>query len=370
MQHDWKEARAPDLLFEEEQRARVAEIAPLLEHPEQITARTPLHRITVFLTYRCNLACPYCKTIARSAAELDARPHRRLTYDLASFEALLDAHRETPLRHLHFTGGEATLVPQLAAMIRRAKARGVGAVSLTSNGTLAPRLYVDLVKSGLTELRISIDAGDPALGEAMTGRPGAFDAVMRTLHALAAERARGLRFAWILNTVVSEKNRARLPEILGSLLRFEPDDIKLITSVDLRGRLGDFPEAQAVRQELERMVAALPPEAMPLLRRKLQTVFAPDAIGLDRVRAAPARSWRCYIPLTERTVDRAHYYPCSVYLREGGAPLGPIDDPPHVQRERSARFVRESNCLSDPICRRYCLNCTRAFNERANEARG
>ena len=62
--------RAPDLLFEEERDARVLEIAPLLAHPERLGPETPLHRLTVFLTYRCNLACPYCKTIARDEAEL------------------------------------------------------------------------------------------------------------------------------------------------------------------------------------------------------------------------------------------------------------------------------------------------------------
>jgi hypothetical protein len=65
-------------------------------------------------------------------------------------------------------------------------------------------------------------------------------------------------------------------------------------------------------------------------------------------------------------VDRDAYYPCSVYVREGGAPIGPLTDPPALQRARTARFVSEGDCLSDPICRRYCLHCTRAFNSLAN----
>ena len=82
--------RAPDLLFEEERDARVLEIAPLLAHPERLGPETPLHRLTVFLTYRCNLACPYCKTIARDEAELARSPQKRLSFDLAAFNRLLE----------------------------------------------------------------------------------------------------------------------------------------------------------------------------------------------------------------------------------------------------------------------------------------
>jgi hypothetical protein len=166
--------------------------------------------------------------------------------------------------------------------------------------------------------------------------------------------------------VVGRRNRLLLPEIVRFFLGFAPDDLKLITEVDARGSLGDFPEAAAVRAELEEICAGLPPDAFPLLRLKVRTVFAPDAIGLEAERAPADKPWRCLIPLTERTVDGESYYPCSVYLREGGAPLGRLSDSPEVQRARTARFLREGDCLADPICRRYCLHCTRTFNSLAN----
>ena len=359
--------RAPDLLFEDQQAARVEEIAPLLAAPERIDASVPLHRLTVFVTYGCNLACPYCKTIARDEAERQAAPHKRLRHDLASFTALLAAHAGTPLRHLHLTGGEAATVAEVVEMVRVARAQGVRAISMTSNGTLPAQRYLDLVAAGLDELRISIDADHAALGARLTLRSGAFEAATRTLTELAAARRAGTRFVLILNAVVGLANRRRLPALVRFLLRFRPDDVKLITEVDRRDDLGDFPEAAAVRKELEAILATEPPDGLPLLRRKLATVFAHDAIGLEHV--PEARPWRCYIPLTERTVDRVAYYPCSVYLREGGAPLGPLTDPPEAQRARSAAFVRDGDCLRDPICRRYCLHCTRTFNDRANEAR-
>jgi hypothetical protein len=66
-------------------------------------------------------------------------------------------------------------------------------------------------------------------------------------------------------------------------------------------------------------------------------------------------------------MDTTYYYPCSVYLREGGVPLGRIDeDDLKMQQKKIIRFVEESNCLEDPICREYCINCCRQFNQFAN----
>jgi MoaA/NifB/PqqE/SkfB family radical SAM enzyme len=374
----------PDLLFEDTQDQRLEELAPLLRRPEALGPATPLDRITVFVTARCNLACAYCKAAARGGAARKPGPGAPDTFDLRAFERLLDAHAGTPIRHLHFTGGEASLVRALPAMVRAARARGVQRTSLTSNGTLPPERYLALADAGLDELRVSLDAADRARGDAIrpAARPstgsrraaampstGAWEAAVETLDTLAHARRTGVRLFLIVNTVVTRANRRDLPATLRFFLRFGPDDLKLITEVDGRDDLGDFPEAPRVRAELEALLAELPAGSFPLLRRKLRTVFAPTAIGLDALQR-PGRPWRCFIPLTERTVDTGAYYPCSIYVREGGAPLGRLTDPPELQRARTVSFVREADCLADPICRRYCLHCTRTFNARANEVAG
>jgi molybdenum cofactor biosynthesis enzyme MoaA len=359
----------PDLLFEDVQEARVRDIAPYLDAPEAVPGATPLHRVTVFLTYRCNLDCPYCKTIARSEEELSARPAKRETFTPESFRRLLDAHQQTPIRHLHFTGGEATLVRAMPEMVSLARARGVERVSVTSNGTMPPEVYRALVERGIDEIRISLDAADAALGRALTQRRDAWAAAVRAISELAALRAALAPFFLIVNTVVGPRNRARLPEIVRFVLSLGPDDVKLITEVDEKRTLPDFADREEVARALRALLAAYPEDAFPLLRRKIETVFVPDAIGLDALPGGEG-DFRCYIPLTERTVDALHYYPCSVYLREGGAPLGRLDDSPEEQRARTAAFVRRGDCRIDPICREYCLHCTRAFNVRANEARG
>ncbi|MEZ6015794.1 MAG: radical SAM protein [Planctomycetota bacterium] len=359
----------PDLLFDDVRDARVADLDPLLDDPHHVAATTRLHRVTVFVTYRCNLSCSYCKTIVRTPGELLERPQRAETFDLLRFDAMLAEHGATPIDHLHFTGGEASLSRELPAMVRRAKERGVGCVSITSNGTLAPSAYVRLIEAGIDEVRISIDEAHAALGQGDTHEPSGQGRALATVRALGALRAAGLPFFLILNTVVEPRRCADLPALVRFLLSLGADDLKLITSVDDKEALGAFEGRAEVVAELERLLATYPLDRFPLLRRKVRTVFSAETIGLETVRAPANGDWRCYIPLTERTVDGRYYYPCSVYLREGGAPLGALDEASDEQRRKTADFVARGDCLTDPICARYCLHCTREFNVAANEAR-
>jgi MoaA/NifB/PqqE/SkfB family radical SAM enzyme len=359
----------PDLLFEDVQAERIDDIRHLLEHPERIARTTPLHRLTVFATYACNLACPYCKTIVRTPDDLKRLPQRASTITRDGFAAILASLGHDTIRHLHLTGGEATLLKDLPAMVRMARDHGVGHISLTSNGTLPLTRFQALADAGLDELRVSIDARDAVLGAHMTGRPAMWATSAAHLATLAARDAAGRRVFVIANTVLSESNRHDLAAIVRFLIECGVDDVKLITAVDEKHILGDFEGAGAARAEIERLLHGFPAGAFPLLRRKLQTVFDPAAIGLERVASTSDPDWRCYIPLTERTVDGMYYYPCSVYLREGGRPLGSILESADEQRAKTVAFVRDGRCLQDDICTKYCLHCTRSFNVGANEAR-
>jgi molybdenum cofactor biosynthesis enzyme MoaA len=356
----------PDLLFEAVRGARVEQLSEVVWAPGRLGAGGPLHRVTLFLTYGCNLRCPYCKTIARDAAALAQAPQKKVTYTPARVAALLDGLSDMAIAHLHLTGGEASLVPGVVEMVAAAKARGIRHVSMTSNGTAPTERYVALVEAGLDELRLSLDARDEAQGATLSGRPGAWARTVEAFRAVAAVRDAGAPVRLVANVVVGTQNRATLVPLVRFLLSLSPDDVKLITEVDARDELPDFPERAEVLAGLAQVLAEQPPEALPLLRRKLATVFARDAIGLP---AGLPASWRCWVPLTERTVDGVGLYPCSVYLREGGAPLARVEEPASAQREKTRAWVETHACGEDPVCRRYCLHCTRAYNDEMNAAR-
>lgn len=96
--------------------------------------------INLFITYRCNLACPYC-----FARDLQGQHPEDLTAQ--RFSSLLDWMSRAALPAVAFLGGEPTLHPRLPEMVEAVTDAGIAAV-VFSNGlfsellakTLAPRV--------------------------------------------------------------------------------------------------------------------------------------------------------------------------------------------------------------------------------------
>jgi len=130
--------------------------------------------INLFVTYRCNLACPYC--FARSFAR--SKPGDLSRED---FLELLDWMVRAGLDAAGFLGGEPTLHPDLAWMTARAAEAGVRPVVFT-NGTCGPELARELAASAANFV---VNYNDPSL---LTSRQQ--EALHATLDVLKAAGAR------------------------------------------------------------------------------------------------------------------------------------------------------------------------------------
>jgi MoaA/NifB/PqqE/SkfB family radical SAM enzyme len=137
--------------------------------------RTPSKPLQMLLLLNrgCNLRCAFCDLW-----------EGRENLPLPRAEALFDEAVAIGTRGVVLTGGEPTLHPDLPALVRAAKARGL-AVNLTTNGTTLDRHYTRLRDAGLDSLSISID-GLPATHDRLRGRPGAharsWKQLLRVLH--------------------------------------------------------------------------------------------------------------------------------------------------------------------------------------------
>jgi MoaA/NifB/PqqE/SkfB family radical SAM enzyme len=320
-----------------------------------------IDRVTIFATYRCNLRCRYCNTVKSGCA----RPSRRSEFDLERLFELGGELMNQNVRHVHFTGGEATLVKDLPAMIAFFSRRGIPC-SLTTNGTAPPELYRKLVGSGLREVRVSLDTHDPGEFDRLVGRRGTYVKVIAALEELVRLREAGEDVYVIVNCCVGEANRARVPELVRRTLELGIDDMKLLSITQEREELGRFEERHEVVRRTQAVLNAYPTNRFPLLRMKLGTVFAPDTCGLGDL-ASERVFENCLVPLTERTWDADYYYPCPVYAREGGEALGELDWADLAdQQQRILQFSREHSCFDDDICSRYCIGCCKSFNLDAN----
>ena len=359
-----KTAGVHDLIDRETLKKRVRSTHALMEGDRWAHHRA-LERITLFTTFRCNMACPYCQTIRHNPPD----PETEFTLD--GLCRLLDTYAPTPIRHIHFTGGEATLNPDLAAMVNESARRGITS-SLTTNGLAPFSLYERLMNEGLCEIRISCDGTDSQSKRTVPDyRDQTFqETVIERIRALVRLKERRKQpFSIIVNSCVSYDNRIAMAEQVAALMALNPDDIKLIPISYESPSLGNFQERHAVVRAIETRLTRLPPERFPLLRSKLATVFAPDTWGFRDWTGAHLMR-HCYLPLTERTITSKGYYPCPVYVREGGPPLGPLTDGREVQHQTIAAFAQGESCREDPICLDNCVNCLKRFNLLANAVIG
>src|SRR5437764_1545930 len=105
-------------------------------------------------TNRCNLLCTTCPRTFE-----DLEPPGDMSWDL--FTRIVDQFPNIARVVLHGVG-EPMMVRNLPRMIRYLKARGTYVLFNTNGTLLNERRGRDLIDSGLDQLRVALDAADPA----------------------------------------------------------------------------------------------------------------------------------------------------------------------------------------------------------------
>ena len=154
------------------------------------------------VTQACDLACVHC----RASAQSERHPHELTT---AQGYRLLDEIRSFGEPLMVFTGGDPLKRPDLYDLIRYSVGLGLR-TNVTPSAT--PLLTAEAIQgfqdAGVTRMAISLDGPDAATHDEFRGIPGTFD---RALFALRHARDIGLDTQ--LQTTVTRRNMARLPEV-------------------------------------------------------------------------------------------------------------------------------------------------------------
>ncbi|MGD8805879.1 MAG: radical SAM protein [Chloroflexota bacterium] len=172
------------------------ENAPLFSVP----ARAP-YKVDLALTYGCNNACGHCYN----------EPERFTMPSLTREEwlAVIDKLHQIGVPHVIFTGGEATLHPDLPELIHYADSLGL-VTGLNTNGRrIADRDYMDrLAASGLNHVQVTLGSSRPAVHDAIMGARSFGQTVRGIQNAIAA----GVHC--ITNTTIMACNRDHTAEII------------------------------------------------------------------------------------------------------------------------------------------------------------
>jgi cyclic pyranopterin phosphate synthase len=158
---------------------------------DQFGRRIEYLRISV--TDRCNFRCSYCMP-------LEGLPWLPKG-DILSYEEIAEVVRQLApmgLRRVRITGGEPTIRPQLATLVRMLRATpAVEDIALSTNGVRLPALARELADAGLDRVNMSSDSLKPDRIATIARRDLKFDPV------LAAEAAQSAGLSPIkLNVVV------------------------------------------------------------------------------------------------------------------------------------------------------------------------
>ena len=109
--------------------------------------------LRISVTDRCNFRCRYCMP-------LEGLPWLPKA-DILSYEEIREVVAQLApmgLRRIRITGGEPTIRPQLATLIRFIRDVGVEDIALSTNGVKLPELAPALADAGLDRVNISADS--------------------------------------------------------------------------------------------------------------------------------------------------------------------------------------------------------------------
>ncbi len=156
--------------------------APVERHVERDQFGRGIEYLRISVTDRCNFRCQYCMP-------LEGLPWLPKT-EILRYEEIADVVRQLAplgLRRLRITGGEPTIRPQLATLVRMLRdVPGVEDIALSTNGVKLPEMARELADAGLTRVNISADSLRADRVVAIARRDLGFDLVRSALAAEAA----------------------------------------------------------------------------------------------------------------------------------------------------------------------------------------
>lgn len=289
----------------------------------------PLQRVELIVTDRCNFRCRYCRGV---------RPELRGDIPVKDAMRTLELWAEGGMRNVRFSGGEPTLYRDLPLLVSTAKGYGCEHIAISTNGSSPGAFYEKLLESGVNDFSVSLDACCSATADIMAGTTGPYPHIVENIKRLSA-----LTYVTV-GVVVTEHNLAELKATIEVAQECGVADVRVI------------PAAQYSRH-LKPLAAELDLSRHPILRYR----FMADrpVRGLE-----PDDCPTCHLVSDDMAVAQGWHFPCIIYLRESGEPIGKVG--PNMRAERIEWMMRH-NSMHDPICRGNCLDVCIEHNNRVQE---
>jgi len=307
-----------------------------------VSADSQMKRCEMIINEYCNFKCPYCKGLAEQV--FSDRLRKELTLDEIKRNIDLWCDNE-PLENIRFSGGEPSYHKNIVEVVEYAKIKGIKRIAISTNGSNKRDIYERLIAAGCNDFSISLDAADAETGDKMAGDiRGAWSKVVENIEWIS-------RQTYVtVGVVLDLGNIAGFIGIVNYASGLGVADIRVIPSAQWDEPLTELTEiGDAVLNK------------HPILKYRVTNFIAGKRIrGLT---GSDARS--CPLVLDDSVIAGGHHYPCVIYMREQGQPIGEVSE---TMRADRVRWFEITDTHSDHICKKNCLDVCVDYNKKAQSA--
>jgi pyruvate-formate lyase-activating enzyme len=304
---------------------------------ENVSCVSQMKRCEMIINEYCNFKCPYCKGLDKSV--FGDRKKKQLTID--EIKQNIDWWcKGIPLENIRFSGGEPTLHPHLIDAVKYAKQQRISRIAVSTNGSNTFHYYLRLFDAGCNDFSISLDASDSKTGDDIAGVKNSWQTVVNNIAMLSQ-----LTYVTV-GVVLDENNISRFIDIVLFADTLGVSDIRVIPSAQWNRpleQLSSIPQSILDRH--------------PILKYRVT-----NFINGKHVRGMNSECPnKCPLVLDDSVIAGTRHYPCVIYMREHGKPIGDVGEDMRTDR---VRWFQNMNTHNDPICVNNCLDVCVDYNRR------
>jgi len=291
-------------------------------------------RCELIITDRCNFSCPYCRGLRKDCCGV---MHIQKAFDIIRMWAM------DKLKNIRFSGGEPTLHLQLPEIIKFAKQKGIERIAISTNGSQSTDYYKHLIDIGVDDFSISLDGCCAAGVDKMSGTTGKYNRVITNVRELSK-----LTYVTV-GIVITNNNVKDLVQIVEFAHGLGVADIRIISA--------------AQYNQLLIIAKQIPKEILhrhPILSYRVNNLLKQRNVrGLRET-----DSHQCYLTMDDSCIAGKWHFPCIIYMREQGEPIGEVGL--QMRQERGEWFWNHDT-HKDPICNKNCLDVCIDYNNKAEK---
>jgi molybdenum cofactor biosynthesis enzyme MoaA len=300
-----------------------------------------MKRCEMIITEYCNFRCVYCRGLKDMI--YGERKLKQLSLD--EIKRNVDYWCEgQPLENIRFSGGEPTLHRNIREIIDYTKSKGVKRIAISTNGSNKIELYSDLVNLGVNDISISLDACCAEDGDKMAGGiKGSWSIVVDNIRELS-------KITYVtVGIVLTPDNVQGMIDTVYFADSLGVSDIRVIPSAQWNQKIEAL--GQIDRDVLDRH---------PILKYRVENFKN----GLHVRGIKETDSHRCGLVLDDSVIAGDYHFPCVIYMREQGNPIGKVGSDMRAMRKL---WMMNHDTHKDPICKKNCLDVCISYNNKFRE---